>query len=136
VITEGDWSPPKYVQIVWAIRRQIAEGTYPDGSKLPSEPEMVAEFDASRGTVVRALEILQLHGIIKRVHGKGSFVQAASSRSRFAPQAHPNGFAVCDMATGREVFDPDTGDAFTFPTEHDAARAAQYMNAAVSIIPR
>jgi DNA-binding GntR family transcriptional regulator len=67
----------KYAQIVAALRRQIADGTYPPGSLLPSETKLIEEFGVSRPTVVRALEELKLRGEIDREHGRGSFVKAA-----------------------------------------------------------
>jgi DNA-binding GntR family transcriptional regulator len=72
-----EFAPPKYAQIVQAIRRKIEDGTYAPGSLLPSETQLVREFSVSRPTVVRALQVLQLRGIINREHGKGSYVKAA-----------------------------------------------------------
>ncbi|MEO3855613.1 GntR family transcriptional regulator [Acrocarpospora sp. B8E8] len=74
--SDEEYAPPKYVQIVSAIRRKIADGTYPPGSLLPSETQLVREFGVSRPTVVRALQVLQLRGTIDREHGKGSYVKA------------------------------------------------------------
>lgn len=71
------YEPPKYAQIVQALRRRIADGTYPPGSALPSESQLVKEFGVSRPTVVRALQAMQLRGEIDREHGRGSFVKAA-----------------------------------------------------------
>jgi DNA-binding transcriptional regulator YhcF (GntR family) len=79
-VTNKDGSglkPVKYAQIVNALRRRIADGTYPPGSQLPSETQLIAEFGVSRPTVVRALEQLKLAGEIDREHGRGSFVKAA-----------------------------------------------------------
>ncbi|MDH2429771.1 GntR family transcriptional regulator [Sphaerisporangium sp. TRM90804] len=73
---EDQYAPPKYAQIVTAIRRKIEDGTYPPGSQLPSETQLVREFAVSRPTVVRALQVLQLRGIIDREHGKGSYVKS------------------------------------------------------------
>jgi GntR family transcriptional regulator len=75
-MSSEEFAPPKYAQIVQAIRRKIADGTYPPGSLLPSETQLVREFGVSRPTVVRALQVLQLRGMIDREHGKGSFVKA------------------------------------------------------------
>ncbi|MDF5756183.1 GntR family transcriptional regulator [Spongiactinospora sp. TRM90649] len=72
-----EYAPPKYARIVQAIRRKIDDGTYPPGSLLPSETQLVREFSVSRPTVVRALQVLQLRGVIDREHGKGSYVKAA-----------------------------------------------------------
>jgi DNA-binding GntR family transcriptional regulator len=71
------YAPPKYAQIVQALRRRIANGTYPPGSALPSESQLIKEFGVSRPTVVRALQAMQLRGEIEREHGRGSFVKAA-----------------------------------------------------------
>src|ERR1041384_8382015 len=75
-MSSEEFAPPKYAQIVQAIRRRISDGTYPPGSLLPSETQLVREFEVSRPTVVRALQVLQLRGVIDREHGKGSFVKA------------------------------------------------------------
>ncbi|MFI6811943.1 GntR family transcriptional regulator [Nonomuraea sp. NPDC050328] len=75
-MSSDEYAPPKYAQIVQAIRRKIDDGTFPPGSLLPSETQLVREFSVSRPTVVRALQVLQLRGIIEREHGKGSFVKA------------------------------------------------------------
>ncbi|MEU8251261.1 GntR family transcriptional regulator [Nonomuraea sp. NPDC048916] len=77
VMSSEEFAPPKYAQIVQAIRQKIQNGTYPPGSLLPSETQLVREFSVSRPTVVRALQVLQLRGVIEREHGKGSFVKAA-----------------------------------------------------------
>ncbi|MEV4888824.1 GntR family transcriptional regulator [Nonomuraea sp. NPDC055795] len=76
-MSSEEFAPPKYAQIVQAIRQKIADGTYPPGSMLPSETQLVREFGVSRPTVVRALQVLQLRGAIVREHGKGSFVKSA-----------------------------------------------------------
>lgn len=76
-LSDQEYAPPKYAQIVTAIRRKIADGTYPPGSQLPSETQLVREFAVSRPTVVRALQTLQLRGIIDREHGRGSYVKTS-----------------------------------------------------------
>lgn len=76
-MSEMEFAPPKYAQIVQAIRQRIASGEYPPGSTLPSESQLIKEFGVSRPTVVRALQTLQLRGEIDRQHGRGSFVKTA-----------------------------------------------------------
>jgi DNA-binding GntR family transcriptional regulator len=93
-MSSEEFSPPKYAQIVQTIRQKIADGTYPPGSLLPSETQLVREFRVSRPTVVRALQVLQLRGVIEREHGKGSFVKAA-----------PPGAAHQTPRPGRAVLD-------------------------------
>ncbi|MDM4722122.1 GntR family transcriptional regulator [Micromonospora sp. WMMA1363] len=66
-------APPKYVVIVNAVQQRIEDGTYPPGSMLPSETELIREFRASRPVVVRALDMLRQDGWIESRQGKGRF---------------------------------------------------------------
>ena len=51
--------PPKYVRLAQTIQRRIEDGTYPPGTRVPSENQLVQSFGMSRPTVVRALELLK-----------------------------------------------------------------------------
>jgi GntR family transcriptional regulator len=86
---EPGFAPPKYAQIVTALRRRITDGTYPPGSLLPSESALVREFGVSRPTVVRALQTMALRGEIDREHGRGSFVKAVPAASAAAGRSRP-----------------------------------------------
>lgn len=65
---------PVYKQIEASIRSGIERGVYAVGSKLPSEDLIAEEYGVSRGTVRQALSELANRGIIKRIHGSGTFV--------------------------------------------------------------
>ena len=66
------------------LEQMIRTGTYPPGSKLPSEPELISNFRASRGTIRRALNELEQHGIIARRSGDGTYVIRLPKESRIA----------------------------------------------------
>jgi DNA-binding GntR family transcriptional regulator len=70
-----DYAPPKYAQVVNAIKKRIERGAYPPGTLLPSEHQLVAEFEVSRPTIVKALSALRQDGWIDTQQGKGSFVR-------------------------------------------------------------
>ena len=65
---------PIYQQIKKTIQQRIASGEWPAGQKLPSENELVGALEVSRMTINRALRELTQEGLVKRVHGIGSFV--------------------------------------------------------------
>jgi DNA-binding GntR family transcriptional regulator len=67
--------PPKYAQLVHELQRRIEAGTYPPGSLLPSENQLINEFGVSRPTVVAALRVLREQGWIESQQGKGRFVR-------------------------------------------------------------
>jgi DNA-binding GntR family transcriptional regulator len=70
-----EFAPPRYAQMVNTIQERITAGTYPPGSTLPSENQLIAEFGVSRTTVTRALNMLRQDGWINSQQGKGTFVR-------------------------------------------------------------
>jgi GntR family transcriptional regulator len=100
-----DYSPPKYAQVFMEIRRRIEDGDYLPGTLLPSEHQLVEDFEVSRPTIVRALLTLRQDGWIETHQGKGSFVRgrpalAGAERTRPAhevlelPEAEVSGELV------------------------------------------
>lgn len=67
-------SKPMYEQIFETLRDQIREGKYAVGDRVPSEKELGDEFQVSRITSKKALELLAMDGYIVRQPGRGSFV--------------------------------------------------------------
>ncbi len=63
-----------YQQIRDHINRQIDQGIWPLGYKLPREVDLCRQFDVSRSTVRRALSELVHSGHLKRIRGTGTFV--------------------------------------------------------------
>lgn len=66
---------PLYIQVSNYIKNEIKEGNLVRGHKLPSEDQLVKEQNVSRGTVRKALLMLNEEGYIETIHGKGSFVK-------------------------------------------------------------
>lgn len=62
---------PKYRQLADALRREIDNGTYPPGARLPSESELAARFEASRNTVRSGLNELVTQGLVASSQGLG-----------------------------------------------------------------
>lgn len=71
--------PPIYKKIMNSIQLKITNNTYSAHDKLPSESELMKEFNTSRITVIRALNDLEAQSIIYRQKGKGSFVSPKMS---------------------------------------------------------
>lgn len=57
------------------LRQQILAGTYPPGSQLPSEHQLMEQFQVSRITIRRALANLSSQGLVIAHQGKGVFVK-------------------------------------------------------------
>lgn len=65
-----------YYQLKNMVTSAIEEGILAKGDKLPTEQELIEEFDVSRTTVRLALQELKAEGYISAIPGKGSFVAA------------------------------------------------------------
>jgi GntR family transcriptional regulator len=65
---------PYYYQIKEDILQRIQRGTWPPGSKLPSEMELAEQYGVSRPTVRQALAELTQEGYLIREKGRGTFV--------------------------------------------------------------
>lgn len=99
---------PLYQQVAGHIRTEIIAGRYagaPYHDKLPSEADLMAEYDVARDTVRRALARLQAEGLISSERGRGTFVRTPALRlrsSRFGRQARRPGLgpfeATCEAA--------------------------------------
>lgn len=65
----------RYVDLKNSICHQIYKGAYSDGEKIPSERQLALDYNVSRITVRRALELLEEEDLIKREVGSGTQVQ-------------------------------------------------------------
>ena len=71
-----------YKKIYDDLLEAIEKGIYPPGSKLPSEKELMEQYNVSRITSKKALEMLADRNIIVRMPGKGSFVLEENEQDR------------------------------------------------------
>jgi DNA-binding FadR family transcriptional regulator len=57
------------------LRKQIMEGRYKAGERLPAEPELMEEFGVGRSTIREAVRILSHSGILRVKQGLGTFAE-------------------------------------------------------------
>lgn len=67
-----DIHTPYHIQLKNEVERRIIDGVYEE--QLPSERELMQEYDVSRSTVREAIGALVREGILIKKHGKGTFV--------------------------------------------------------------
>lgn len=66
---------PKYQRIAEELRREIREGVYRPGERLPAETALVERFRVSLPTIRQAVGVLRAEGLAESIHGKGTFVK-------------------------------------------------------------
>lgn len=73
--------PFLYKRIYQDIRDQIEEGKLTQGQALPQGNELAKEYKVSAITITKALDELRKDGYLRRVKGKGSFIQLPVKKS-------------------------------------------------------
>lgn len=77
----GDKSIPMYQQIKDAIGQKISQGEWLPGQMIPSENQLAESLGMSRMTINRPFRELTSEGLLRRVHGLGTFVAEPARRA-------------------------------------------------------
>ena len=72
---------PLYLQVKQSIIEKIQAGEWQANDRVPSEAELVVQFDCSRMTANRALRELTAEGLLVRLQGVGTFVAEPKGQS-------------------------------------------------------
>lgn len=70
-MVDPDAPDPYYVQFAAILEARIRAGEL--AGRLPSERHLAEEYGIAYGTVRRAMDILREAGLIRSVHGRGTF---------------------------------------------------------------
>ena len=106
---------PLYLQIGERLTRDIAAGTYPDGTRLPPEMELARAFGVSVGTLRKALAELTARGLLIRRHGSGNYVRNAAGPTGIYAFFHLELRDGAGMPTARTL----SADRVATPAEDD-----------------
>lgn len=82
------------------LSREITEGVYRPGDRLPSEAQLCERFGASRITVAKGIQSLQRDGVVTRRAGSGTYVQQPKTSER-----HQFGLLIPQLGS-TEIFEP------------------------------
>ena len=74
-----------YYQVATGLRNEIIMGTWPPGSQLPTEDEIVKKYGVSRQTVRNAKEMLAGEGFIYGIKGSGCYVKDQATWKTMSP---------------------------------------------------
>lgn len=72
---ENNKAELRYIDLKSDICEQIYKGIYRDGERIPSERQLTIDYDVSRITVRKALELLEEENLVKREIGNGTIIQ-------------------------------------------------------------
>jgi GntR family transcriptional regulator, arabinose operon transcriptional repressor len=91
---------PRHRQIYQELLREIQNGTYRPGDRLPSEALLCKRFDTSRITVAKAIQQLQNEKLVSRISGSGTYVETPPQT-----QAFQFGLLIPELGS-TEIFEP------------------------------
>ncbi|MFJ6566712.1 GntR family transcriptional regulator [Streptomyces sp. NPDC091292] len=101
---------PKYRQVADVLRREINNGEH--STRLPSESELSARFDASRNTVRSGLNLLVSEGLISSSQGLGYEV-----RKHKPFELNASRFENLDFPQNGDAYNTDVTSAGRHPTQ-------------------
>jgi len=118
-------------QVYELLLLQIARGAYGVGDRLPSEPQLCADFGVSRPVVREALARLRVDNIVRSRRGSGTWVEREPSHA-FALLA-PSGI-VAEMVRAYEFRAGVEAEAAALAAQRRETRDLQAMEQAIAAL--
>lgn len=112
LIPMQDYAGPLYKRVKDQLRARMHDGTYAPDAQLPTEQALCGMFDVSRITIRQALDELRQEGVVRKVHGRGTFVapprvyQNIGTLQGFSEAMAPLGHQVTNRLEGFRYLDP------------------------------
>ena len=100
---------PLYAQVEDVLVARISSGALPIGTQLPSEEELIREFEVSRTTIRTTIQNLVRQGLVEIRRGRGTFVasprmvQELTELTGFVEDMRVLGRTPTACVLGREV---------------------------------
>src|ERR1700753_2219720 len=100
MLTDSVDRRPLYAQVEDHLANSIADGSWPVGSRLPSEDELIERFAGRRATIRATVQTLARRGLVEIRRGKGTYVTEAKLTQ---PLTELSGFVEDMQAAGRHA---------------------------------
>src|ERR1700730_5250472 len=106
IAIDRDAEVPIGVQLAWALRARIHDGSFDPGQRLPGMRELAEATGVNTNTVRAAYQRLDQEGLIDTLQGSGTFVAStrnepsdvAAIAANAAREAHQSGVDLRDVA--------------------------------------
>lgn len=97
--TRGTWISLSHA-LAQRLQAQLRDGTWPAGSRIPSQRLLAQQYGVSRASLREAVMTLETLGLLHSEPGRGTFVTRPGSEARQLPQWRHH-----DMASPASVFE-------------------------------
>ena len=130
---------PMYQALADQLAAQIADGTLPPGTPLPSVPELARQRGMSQTNVRSAFRVLQDAGLVSTYQGRGTFVRVPRRKIRWNATERYNSekrqAATSDKRTGSAAYkDGIHPDEIEFSAEYVQIEADPELAARFRIV--
>ena len=126
----------KYISISDEIRERIKSGYYPVDKMMPDELSLCKEFNCSRMTMKRALDILASEGMIYRKRGHGTFIIQSSIQNHNINVISDQTVGLSNLMKDQKIVSKVIEFNIQFPSEVIAKNLSISMNTPVYHIIR
>ncbi len=100
---DPDSAVPIYVQIVDAVKHQVATGSLKPGEQLPTVRELAADLRINPNTVARAYDQLNSDQVISTQQGRGTFVREQPDQEHLKQVRQEQLSAIISAALGKAL---------------------------------
>lgn len=114
----------KYEVISNEIRKRIKNNEYSLDQPIPDEVSLAKEFDCSRMTMKRALDILVMEGLLYRKRGHGTFIIKSAKQDSRVNVVSKETIGLTELLKGKKITSKIIKFEVEFPTEETAAHLA------------
>ncbi|MGM9985933.1 MAG: GntR family transcriptional regulator [Bacillaceae bacterium] len=113
----------KYELISNEMRERIKKNFYPSDQPIPDEHSLCDEFECSRMTMKRALDILVMEGLLFRKRGHGTFIIQSSIKKDEVNVISEQSVGLSKQITDREI----SSKVITFDIQFPTAEVAEVL---------
>jgi GntR family transcriptional regulator len=114
----------KYEGISIEMRSRIKNSFYPIDQPLPDELSLAKEFNCSRMTMRRALDILVMEGLLYRKRGHGTFIVQSAIHDNHVHVVSNESVGLTNLLKDKDIKSQVIKFEVKFPTEEVAAHLA------------
>ncbi len=132
---DPDSTVPIYLQIIYAIKLQVATGQLKPGEQLPTVRGLATDLRVNPNTVARAYDLLDTEGVIITQRGQGTYVREHPDDAHLARIRQEQLRAMMDGVVHKALSLGYTTEEIQAAFEGERARWASRQQAAASTRP-
>lgn len=100
---DPDSAVPIYLQVVNAIKHQVAAGQLVPGQQLPTVRQLATDLRVNPNTIARAYDVLDADRVITTQQGRGTYVREQPDQERLLQARQEQLLSLMDSVVGKAL---------------------------------